>query len=65
MSEQLLLKPAEAAKTLAICERSLRTLKSSGQIPFVPIGGAIRYDVADLRAFIELKKQSISAGAPA
>jgi len=62
VSEQLLLKPPEAAKALAISERLLRDLKKRGEIAAVCIGGAVRYDVADLRAFIELKKQPKSAG---
>ena len=37
--EQILLKPKDAAKTLAISERKLRHLKARGEIPCVEIGG--------------------------
>ena len=55
-----LLKPAEAAKALKISLSYLRELKAAGEIPFVPIAGAVPYDVADLRTFIELKKVTTS-----
>lgn len=61
--EPLLVTPKEAAKMLRLCERTLRSLKKAGQIPCVPIGGSMRYDVADLRAFIESKKIQIRDGA--
>lgn len=57
MSEQLLLKPADAAKALAICERTLRALTARGQIVAVRVGRAVRYHVADLRAWIESNKR--------
>jgi excisionase family DNA binding protein len=57
MSEQLLLTPPQAAKALALGVRTLRDLTNkTKEIPVVKIGGAVRYDVADLRAYIELKK---------
>ena len=62
MTEQLLLKPAEAAKALAISARKLWSLTAGREIPHVPIGRAVRYDVSDLRAWIESKK---IGGAPA
>jgi excisionase family DNA binding protein len=58
MTEQLLLKPAEAAKALAISLSYLRELKAAGEIPFGPLGGAVRYDIVDLRAYIERKKMT-------
>lgn len=51
-----LLPPKEAAKALSICERTLYALGKSGEIPVVRIGRSVRYDVADLRAFIERTK---------
>jgi excisionase family DNA binding protein len=65
MNEQLLLKPADAAKKLAISLSYLRELKAAGAIPFVPIGGAVRYDIADLRAYVEAKKMTNRICAPA
>jgi excisionase family DNA binding protein len=65
MSEQLLLKPVEAAKVLSIGLSTLRELKAAGQIPFVPIGGSVRYDLNDLRAYVEMKKMTNRICAPA
>lgn len=48
-----LFKPREAAKYLAISERSLHRLKQEGQIPAVKFGQNVRYDIADLNSFIE------------
>ena len=52
----MLLKPEEAAKTLNLCERQLRYLKARGEIPYVQIGASVRYDAADLRAWIDSHK---------
>ena len=52
----LLLTEREAAKALAICERTLFTLRTSGEIPHVKIGRSIRYYVADLHRWIAEKK---------
>jgi excisionase family DNA binding protein len=56
MNEVLLLKPADAARALAICERTLRALTARGEIMAVRVGRAVRYHVADLRAWIESNK---------
>ena len=57
MSDELLLKPNDAAKRLNVSVRTLRDLTNKmGEIPAVRIGKSVRYDVADLRAFIEMKK---------
>ena len=65
MSEQLLLKPADAANALAISERMLRYITSDREIPCVRVGRAVRYDPADLRAWIDRQKIPSCAGAPA
>ena len=65
MAEQLLLKPAEAAKALAISERMLRYLTADGEIPCVRVGRAVRYDIFDLRAWIDQQKIASSVCAPA
>jgi excisionase family DNA binding protein len=54
--EVLLLKPRDACKMLNVCERTLRDLKKARKIPYVSIGRAVRYDVADLRAWIASQK---------
>ena len=63
MSEQalapprLLLKAPEAAKALSISPRTLWSLTDRGEITCVRIGRrAVRYDVADLREFINRQK---------
>ena len=61
MSDELLLKPNEAAKRLNLSARTLRDLTNkTREIPAVRIGKSVRYDVADLRAFIEMKKCQVS-----
>ncbi|MCH7572765.1 MAG: helix-turn-helix domain-containing protein [Planctomycetes bacterium] len=52
-----LLKPREAARILCICERTLWALDRSGEIPRINIGRAVRYDAADLYAWIERQKR--------
>ena len=53
---QLLLKPMDAAKALAISERTLWALTRRGEIPCVRFGGAKRYDPRDLQAWIDARK---------
>lgn len=53
---QLLLKPRAAATALAISPRKLWSLTNAGIIRCVRIDRAVRYDPADLRAWIESKK---------
>jgi excisionase family DNA binding protein len=54
----ILLKSPQAAKALAISERKLSSLTKRGEIPCVRIDRAVRYDPADLRAWIAQKKAS-------
>jgi excisionase family DNA binding protein len=57
--EPLLLTVRQAAKVLSISERTLWGLTKSGDIPAVRFGGRnVRYDPADLRAWIEGAKNS-------
>lgn len=62
-NRQLLLTPRTAARSLAVSERTLRYLKARGEIPAVHIGRSLRFDVADLRAFIELRKSRVPPSA--
>lgn len=52
----MLLTAAETARRLGICPKSLWSLTRSGRLPAVRIGRAVRYDVADIRRFIEASK---------
>jgi excisionase family DNA binding protein len=55
----MLLTAREAAKVLAVSERTLFSLTKSGAIPVVRIGDrGIRYDPADLRAWIDSAKKT-------
>lgn len=55
-AERLLLKPDEAAAALAVSPRCLWGLTKAGDLPAVRIGRAVRYDLADLRAWIDARK---------
>ena len=52
----LLLTEREAAEVLAISPRKLWELRMCGKIPCVRIGRAVRYDPADLKAWITQQK---------
>jgi excisionase family DNA binding protein len=49
---KLLLTEREAAKALSVCPRTLWQLRTDGQIPCIRFGRAVRYDPADLRAWV-------------
>ena len=53
---RVLLTPEEAAKAMSISTRKLWELTNAGELPAVRIDRAVRYDVADLRAWAESKK---------
>jgi excisionase family DNA binding protein len=53
----LLIRPREAARLLAISERSLWAFTQSGEIPFIRIGRSVRYCPADLAAWIAGRKK--------
>jgi excisionase family DNA binding protein len=47
----------EAAKFLHICERSLWQLVKDGLMPCVRMGRSVRFDVRDLRAYVDQQKE--------
>ena len=51
-----LIKTDQAADYLCICPRKLLDLSKSGRIQTVRIDRSVRYDIADLDAFIEQQK---------
>lgn len=54
---KLLLTVREAAAALSVCEKTLWSLTAPrGPLPAVRLGRSVRYDVTDLRAFIERAK---------
>ena len=54
--QPLLMTAAEAARALAISERTLWTLTKSGAVRSVNIGRCVRYDPRDLSAWIDEQK---------
>lgn len=52
-----LLTIGQTAEALAVCERTVWLMTRRGDLPAVKIGRAVRYDPADVRAFIERQKQ--------
>ncbi|MHC4876990.1 MAG: helix-turn-helix domain-containing protein [Planctomycetota bacterium] len=51
-----LLTAREAADLLRISERTLWTLKETGEIPFVRVGRSVRYEQTDLADWIASRK---------
>jgi excisionase family DNA binding protein len=51
-----LLRPNEAAKFLAVSERTLWTLTDRGDLPAVRIGRLVRYAAEDLEAYVEANR---------
>jgi excisionase family DNA binding protein len=63
-NKQLLIISREAAKALAISERTLWQLTKDGVIPCVRIGRSVRYSPADLQAWIDRQKAPALSVAP-
>jgi len=59
-----LLKPRDAAKVLAISERTLFTLTKNGELPAVRIGKTVRYAHAELAAFVRKQTQVLPNSEP-
>ncbi|UCD51439.1 MAG: helix-turn-helix domain-containing protein [Phycisphaerales bacterium] len=57
-AQPLLLTARQTARLLSISERSLYSLTKAGDLPAVRIGRSVRYDPADIRAWIEGAKKS-------
>jgi excisionase family DNA binding protein len=56
-SPPALLTRAEASRFLSLSPRKLDQLAASGELPRVKIGAAVRFDPADLEAFVAAAKQ--------
>jgi predicted DNA-binding transcriptional regulator AlpA len=52
-----LLTQREAAESLSICEKTLFSLRKAGQIRAVLINKAVRFEPAELDAFISRKRE--------
>jgi excisionase family DNA binding protein len=51
-----LLTARDAAKALAVCQKTLWSLTEAGEIPAVRIGRGVRYDPHDLFRWIDARK---------
>ncbi len=47
-----LVTPADAAKVLATSVRALDHRRRNGEIPFIRIGRLVRYNLADIHAYV-------------
>jgi excisionase family DNA binding protein len=54
-----------AARLLGITVRHLRRFVAERKIPYVKVGGLIRFDVEELRRWIEERRRPPSEGTPA
>ena len=52
-----LLKPAEAARFLAVSERTVKRLTSRGELPHVRVGRSMRFVMADLLAYVASQRR--------
>jgi excisionase family DNA binding protein len=55
-----LLTSKDVSKLLAISERQVFALKSTGQLPFIKIGGSTRYHPVDINAYLETNRNRIT-----
>ncbi len=51
--QPLLVNARDAARMLAVCERTIYNLVERGELSIIHIGRATRFAVADLRAWIQ------------
>jgi hypothetical protein len=58
VTERLLYSRTEAADALGICTKTFDREVRSGDMKFVRVGGARKYDINDIRDFIERRKQA-------
>ena len=59
----VLLTEAEASESLRVCERTLRDMRRTGELPFVLIRRRVFYTMADIDAYIEGQRQWASIAA--
>jgi hypothetical protein len=64
MTERLLLTEADAAERLAVCQRTLRKARQNGLLPYILIGRAVRYTMADLESYIQTLRQAAKPCTP-
>lgn len=52
-----LLKPAEAARFLAVSERTVKRLTARRELPHVRVGGSMRFVMEDLLAYVARQRR--------
>jgi excisionase family DNA binding protein len=57
VADRILLRAAEAAEILSICERTLWTLTAKGELPCVRLGKAVRYRPESLKEWAEAREK--------
>lgn len=55
-SGAMLIRPRDAAAMLALSERTLWSMTQAGLLPCVRVGKSLRYDPADLAAWVQRAK---------
>ena len=55
-----LLTYAQVGKVLGVTPRSVWTLVKNGELPAIRFGGSVRFDPADLRAFVKRSKNHLT-----
>jgi excisionase family DNA binding protein len=63
-ADTLLVTGPQAARLLAVSQRTLWGLTDRGEVPCVRIGRAVRYAVADLNAYVERLRAEARADGP-
>lgn len=53
---KVLVNAKEASKMLSVSERMLWTLTNQGEVPAIRIGRSVRYDPADIWAYVDRKR---------
>ena len=60
--EPLLVDVKVVEKMLGVCERTIRTLTKSGELPVVKIASRVLYSVEDLIAFVRQRSTRMTEG---
>jgi excisionase family DNA binding protein len=59
--ESRLLRPLDLAKTLNVCERTVREWQSKGVIPFVKVGRVVLFDIEKVMSALERYERKAAA----
>lgn len=59
LEPSILVNSRDAARLLAISERTVFQLRKDGQLPFCKLGGAVRFDRRALLDWVTAKNQNV------